>query len=75
MKVSQEKNGNLTSLVKVEIEANDYQAQVEKQLKEQRKKMSVPGFRPGQVPVSMVRKMYGTQLKAQQIERAMSDGL
>lgn len=75
MKLSQENNGVLTSLVKIEIEANDYVQEVEKQLKEQRKKMSVPGFRPGQVPMSMVKKMYAVSVKAQVIERLMSDNL
>ena len=75
MKVSQENSGVLTSLVKVELEANDYKPEVEKQLKDQRKKMTVPGFRPGQVPMSMVKKMYETPLKAQVIERVMSDSL
>ena len=75
MKVSQENNGVLTSLVKIEVEGNDYKPEVEKQLREQRKKMSVPGFRPGQVPMSMVKKMYGVAAKAQAIERVMSDNL
>ncbi|MBR1626157.1 MAG: trigger factor [Bacteroidales bacterium] len=75
MKVSQENNGVLTLLVKVELEANDYKPEVEKQLKEQRKKMTMPGFRPGQVPMPMVKKMYGTAVKAQTIEQVMSDSL
>ena len=75
MKVSQENNGELTILVTVEVEANDYKPEVEKQLKDQRKKMSVPGFRPGQVPMSMVKKMYGVAVKAQAIEQIMSDNL
>lgn len=75
MKVSQEKTGDLTALIKIEIEENDYQEKVEKQLKEQRKRMSVPGFRPGQVPFSMVKKMYETPVRAQEIERLMSENL
>ena len=75
MKVSQENNGVLTSLVKIEVEANDYKSEVEKQLKQQRQKMSMPGFRPGQVPMSIVKKMYGVAAKAQTIEQIMSDNL
>lgn len=75
MKVSQENNGVLTALVKVEVEANDYKQEVEHQLREQRKKMTMPGFRPGQVPMSMVKKMYGVAVKAQAIENVMSDNL
>ncbi|MCF0211118.1 MAG: hypothetical protein HUK18_07445 [Bacteroidales bacterium] len=75
MKVSQEKTGDLTALVKIEVEENDYKAQVEKLLKDQRRKMTIPGFRPGQVPMQMVKKMYETPVRAQEIERLMSENL
>ncbi|MBR1769297.1 MAG: trigger factor [Bacteroidales bacterium] len=75
MNVIQEKTGDLTALIKIELEQQDYQPQVDKQLKEQRKKVNMPGFRVGQVPLSMVRKMYETPVKAQEIERVMSENL
>lgn len=75
MKVSQEPNGEMLSLIKIEIEENDYAQEVDKQLKSQRKNMHIPGFRTGQVPMSMVKKMYYAPIKAQQIERLMSDNL
>ncbi|MBQ9254032.1 MAG: trigger factor [Bacteroidales bacterium] len=75
MKVSQEKTGDLTALIEIVVEENDYQSEVDKKLKDQRKKMTMPGFRTGQVPFSMVKKMYGTPVKAQEIERVMSENL
>ena len=75
MKVSQEKTGDLTSLIKIEIQEADYQQEVEKQLRIQRKKMNIPGFRPGQVPFSMVKRMYETPVMAQEIENLMSQNL
>lgn len=65
MNVSQEKTGDLTFSLKIELQESDYREQVEKQLKDQRKKVNMPGFRPGQVPLSMVKKMYETPIKAQ----------
>ncbi|MDO5760077.1 MAG: trigger factor [Bacteroidota bacterium] len=75
MNVSQEKTGDLTFSLKIELEEKDYREAVDKQLKDQRKKVNMPGFRPGQVPMSMVRKMYETPVKAQEIEHLMSDTL
>lgn len=75
MNVSQEKTGDLTFSLKIELEEKDYRDVVEKQLKDQRKKVNMPGFRPGQVPMSMVKKMYETPIKAQEIEHLMSDNL
>lgn len=75
MNVSQEKTGDLTFSLKIELEEKDYREVVEKQLKDQRKKVNMPGFRPGQVPMSMVKKMYETPIKAQEIEHLMSDNL
>lgn len=75
MNVSQEKTGDLTFSLKIELQESDYREQVEKQLKDQRKKVNMPGFRPGQVPLAMVKKMYETPIKAQEVERLMSDNL
>ncbi len=75
MKISQENNGTLTLLVKIDVEQTDYQPKVDKELKHKRKTMTVPGFRPGQVPMGMVRKMYEIPLKANIIESLISDEL
>ncbi len=75
MKVSQEKTGDLTSLIKIEIQQADYQPEVDKQLKDQRKKLQLPGFRVGQVPLSMVKKMYENTLVAQEVEKLINENL
>lgn len=75
MKVSHEDNKNQTLLVKIEIEQADYQPQVDKELKDRRKQMTVPGFRPGQVPMSMVKKMYEIPMKANVVESVISEQL
>ena len=72
MKISQENNGELL-LVKIEVEKMDYQPEVDKALKDRRKQMTVPGFRPGQVPMSMVKKMYEVPMKANTIESLISN--
>ncbi len=45
----------------------------EKRLAELGKTMQLPGFRPGKVPMSMVRKRYGDAVTAEVVEGAVSD--
>ena len=48
-------------------------AQVEKKLKDYRKKAHVPGFRPGQVPMGMIRKQMGSSVKVDEINRLLGE--
>ena len=57
------------------IEKEDYQADVEKQLKDYRKKANVPGFRPGQVPMGMIKRQYGTAVKMDVVNRLLGEKL
>ena len=64
-------NGVLTMV----IESADYQEKVEKTLKDYRKKAQVPGFRPGMVPMGMIKKQYGTAVKVDEVNRLMGEKL
>lgn len=75
MKVSKEMTGDLTAVIKIEVEENDYKERVEKELRDYRKKANIPGFRPGQVPLGMVKKMYERPVRAEEIQKLMSDNL
>ena len=44
---------------------------VEKQLKNFRQKANVPGFRPGMVPMGLIKKQYGTAVKAEEINKLL----
>ena len=57
------------------IEPTDYQEQVEKTLKNYRKKAQVPGFRPGMVPMGMIKKQYGTAVKVDEVNKLMGEKL
>ncbi len=54
------------SLLKVVVAEADYAASVEKSLREYKKKANIPGFRPGMVPMGVVKKMYGKGVLAEQ---------
>lgn len=57
------------------IEKADYTEKVDKKLREYRKKANIPGFRPGNVPLGLVQKMYGKAVTAEEINNLVADSL
>ncbi|MEL6675409.1 MAG: trigger factor [Bacteroidota bacterium] len=72
MNITQEKTGDLTAEILIHLESADYKPNVDAALKEQAKKASMPGFRPGKVPVGLVRKMVGKSLVIEEINQTIS---
>ena len=75
MNISLEKVGNVNAVITVNMVKADYEDNVKKALKSFSHKAQVPGFRPGKVPVSLVKKMYGAQAKAEEVNKLLSDKL
>lgn len=75
MNVTKEMTGDLTAVLKVEVNAADYMPAVESELKKYRKKANIPGFRPGQVPMGMIKKMYEKPVRAEEVQKVMSDAM
>ncbi len=75
MKVSFENPDKINGLLTITIEDDDYKAEVEKTLKEYRKKANVPGFRPGQVPMGLIRRQFGASVKMDTINKVLGEEL
>src|ERR1700742_4064009 len=75
MDITQEKIDNLNSIVTIKIKAGDYQARVDKAIRDQAKKAKIPGFRPGMVPPAHIKKMYGKSILVDEINNLLSDSL
>ena len=75
MNVVQEKVDKLNAILKVQIKADDYQSKVKSTLEDYRKKAKVPGFRPGHVPLGMIKKQYGKSVLAEELNKISNDGL
>ena len=75
MKITFENPDKINGLLTITVEKEDYQEKVEKTLKNYRKRAQVPGFRPGMVPMGMVKKQYGTAAKVDEINRLLGDKL
>ena len=75
MKITFDCPDKINGLLTMTIEPADYQEQVEKTLKNYRKKAQVPGFRPGMVPMGMIKKQYGTAVKVDEVNKLMGEKL
>ncbi len=65
----------LTGVLTMVVEPADYQEAVTKELKQIRQKAQVPGFRPGMVPMGLVKKMYYKGVMAEVINKTIGEGL
>ena len=75
MNIQFECNDKVNGLMTITVEAADYQEQVEKKLKDYRKKAQMPGFRPGMVPMGLIKKQYGTAVKVDEVNRLLGEKL
>ncbi|MBP3455495.1 MAG: trigger factor [Alistipes sp.] len=75
MNITREQREQGTSLLKVVVDEKDYGESVDKQLRELKRKANIPGFRPGMVPMGIVKKMYGKGVVAEQSYRTASNAV
>lgn len=75
MKISFENPDKLNGLLTLTVETEDFQGRVEKTLKDYRKKAVQPGFRPGMVPMGLIKKQYGEAVKAEEINKLIGEEL
>lgn len=75
MNVKFEKVDAVNGLITVEMEKADYADNVEKALKDLRKKAQLPGFRPGQVPMGLLKKRFGAECTAEQVNKLLGEKL
>lgn len=75
MQVTHELKDELNGIIKIELSATDYTTNVNNVLRDYRKKANMPGFRPGNVPMGMVKKMYGKAVMAEEINKILLEQL
>lgn len=66
---------DLNAKISVNITAEDYEEKVEKTLSDYRKKATIPGFRPGKVPMGHIKRMYGKAVLVDEINKLISESL
>lgn len=61
----------VSGLLTIKLEKADYQEQVDKSLKNYRQKAQMNGFRKGMVPLGLVKKMYGSAVKSEEVNKIL----
>ena len=75
MQISFENPDKVNGLLTMTVEENDFKDDVEKTLKNYRKRANVPGFRPGQVPMGLIKRQFGTSVKVDAINKLIGEQL
>lgn len=75
MNITQEKKDELNALVKIDVSKSDYQPLYEKALKDYRRRVNLPGFRQGHVPMGIIKKRFGKSLLAEEINQLVNNSI
>ena len=75
MNISFEKVNEVNALLTLSLVKADYEENVNKALKDFRKKAQMPGFRPGQVPMGLLKKRFGTEITAEEVNKILGKEL
>lgn len=75
MKITLENIDKVNAVMTAVVEPADYTEKYEKALKETKKKISMPGFRPGMVPVGLIKKQFGVSILADEVNKLLQEAL
>jgi trigger factor len=75
MNITFEAPDKINGLMTITLESADYQPEVEKTLKDYRKRANIPGFRPGQAPMGMIKRQFGTSVKVDVVNKMLGEKL
>jgi trigger factor len=75
MNITKENIDDLNAVLKIKIEKTDYEDKVETVLKDYRKKATIKGFRPGMVPIGLIKKMYGKAVQIDEINKIVTENI
>ena len=75
MNITRENIDELNGIIRVSIDKADYEAKVDDVLKDYKKKANMPGFRPGKIPMGLVKKMYGKAALIDEVNKILTHEL
>jgi trigger factor len=75
MNISFEAPDKVNGLMTISLEKEDYQNEVEKTLKDYRKRANIPGFRPGQAPMGMIKRQFEPSVKVDVVNKLLGEKL
>ena len=73
MQITETKSEGLSREYIINLPANEIEEKIAHKLREIQRTASLPGFRPGKVPVPVLRKRFGQAVLGEVLERAVGD--
>lgn len=75
MNISKKDIDNLNAEIVINLGPADYEGKVTEAIKKVQRNASMPGFRPGKVPVGLIKKQYGTSILVEELNKILNDSL
>lgn len=75
MNITREDTDKLNALLTVTVEKSDYEEKVDKVLREYRRNANLKGFRQGNAPMGMIKRMYYVPVLAEEVNKLVSESL
>jgi trigger factor len=75
MEINRKNIDKLNAVVTVNIQASDYEAQVNKVLSNYKKNANIPGFRKGHIPMGVVKKQFGKAVLVEEVNKLLQEKL
>ena len=75
MKIKKTKISETESNLNLHLEKKDYIDKFDSQLKDLKRKANLKGFRPGMVPIQLLKNMYGKSVLLEEINKIVSESI
>lgn len=75
MNIVREDIDALNAILKVDVAAADYEKKVNETLEKYRKTSSIKGFRPGHIPMGLIKKQYGKVVLSEELNKVVNENL
>lgn len=75
MNITKESIDKLNAVLKIDVQEADYKEKVETILKDYRQKANIPGFRPGKVPMGLIKKQYSTSVMVDEVNKLLQEAI
>ena len=75
MNITLENIDKVNAVITAVVEPSDYTEKYNKALKDAKKKINMPGFRPGMVPLGLVKKQFGISILAEEVNKVLQEAL